>query len=602
MDQSAREYYKKQQDRINASIHIITKSINIYSLLRLVTIIVGGVLIFNLIQRASPWFSILSIVTVLFVFIWLVFNQSKLNSERDVLFDEQLVNQNEINLMQSSANIYGDGMVFQDNEHPYAADLDLFGPASIYQLVCRTATVGGSKLLAESLSAPADQKTVYARQEAVQELADDIDWCQRIQTALLFNQRDGKDYNKSLQAYFRQSIPAFGGKVLQIYTSVAPFLLLTAIVIALLQPTFSRIPVYLVLLNILLCLAYAGKVSKVSNGIGKMGATLYRFAEVFELVELKEWNADLNRTVRKQFIVKGKDQSVSQLVKDLGGLINKLDYRLNILIGTVLNATMLWDIRQVSAIAKWRTKNQHLMENVIDELAIVELLICFAKLQFNHPDWVYPELAKESENVFETTGIKHPLIPYNKSVANDYAMGDHHIALITGSNMAGKSTFLRTVGINIALGLAGAPVCATYLKLSVLELVSYMRIKDNLQESTSTFKAELNRLQTILSIVKRRPNAFFLIDEMLRGTNSVDKYLGSKAVIEKLISFNGTGIVATHDLELAKLTDNYSRYVKNYHFDIQVEGEEMLFDYRLKDGPCTIFNASILLRKIGIDI
>ncbi|WP_394333386.1 MutS-related protein [Mucilaginibacter pedocola] len=187
-------------------------------------------------------------------------------------------------------------------------------------------------------------------------------------------------------------------------------------------------------------------------------------------------------------------------------------------------------------------------------------------------------------------------------MANDYELNDAlHIDIITGSNMAGKSTFLRTIGINAVLALAGAKVCASAMQVSVVTIVSYMRIKDNLNESTSTFKAELDRLQMLLAAVENEERVFFLIDEMLRGTNSVDKYLGSKAVIEQLIAKKGVGMVATHDLQIARLEDKYPAYVRNYYFDIQIINGEMLFDYKLKYGECKTFNASLLLKQIGIE-
>ncbi|OIQ63173.1 DNA mismatch repair protein MutS [mine drainage metagenome] len=168
--------------------------------------------------------------------------------------------------------------------------------------------------------------------------------------------------------------------------------------------------------------------------------------------------------------------------------------------------------------------------------------------------------------------------------------------------MAGKSTFLRTAGINTVLALCGAPVCAQYMKVSVMTILSYMRIKDSLNESTSTFKAELDRLQMLLTAVESDTKIFFLIDEMLRGTNSVDKYLGSKAVIERLISKKGVGMVATHDLQIAELEKKYPAYIRNFYFDIQVVNGEMLFDYKMKHGECKTFNASLLLKQIGIDV
>ena len=188
-------------------------------------------------------------------------------------------------------------------------------------------------------------------------------------------------------------------------------------------------------------------------------------------------------------------------------------------------------------------------------------------------------------------------------VTNDYELkDDFKIDIITGSNMAGKSTFLRTIGINAVLALCGATVCADSMEVSVITIISYMRIKDSLNESTSTFKAELDRLQMLLAAVKTEPKVFFLIDEMLRGTNSVDKYRGSKAVIEQLIAKKAVGMVATHDLQIAELEQKYPGYIRNFYFDIRVQNGEMLFDYKIKDGECKTFNASILLKQIGIDV
>jgi DNA mismatch repair ATPase MutS len=194
------------------------------------------------------------------------------------------------------------------------------------------------------------------------------------------------------------------------------------------------------------------------------------------------------------------------------------------------------------------------------------------------------------------------LIPSNQVVANDYSSIDHRVALVTGSNMAGKSTFLRTVGINAILAYAGAAVAAASFQLPIYKLISYMRIKDNLNESTSTFKAELNRMKFILDTVSAHSDSFFLIDEMLRGTNSVDKYLGSRAIIKKLVRLEGKGMVATHDLQLSSLQEEFPGDIKNYHFDIRVDEGQMLFDYKLKIGKCKIFNASLLLKGIGVDI
>jgi DNA mismatch repair ATPase MutS len=272
-------------------------------------------------------------------------------------------------------------------------------------------------------------------------------------------------------------------------------------------------------------------------------------------------------------------------------------------LGVILNGLLVWNVKQVIAIENWKRDNQENIEEAFDVVAEFETLISLAGLHINYPDWTVPQIANGEGYTLSAKAIAHPLINSKTRVENDYELNDTlKIDIITGSNMAGKSTFLRTLGINTVLALCGAPVCAQSMQVSVITMISYMRIKDSLNESTSTFKAELDRLQMLLAAVDGPEKVYFLIDEMLRGTNSVDKYKGSKAVIEQLIRKKGVGLVATHDLQIALLEQKYPDYIRNYYFDIQVINGEMLFDYKIKHGECKTFNASLLLKQIGIDV
>jgi DNA mismatch repair ATPase MutS len=332
---------------------------------------------------------------------------------------------------------------------------------------------------------------------------------------------------------------------------------------------------------------------------GKIGDTLNNYAIVFDKIEKEPWESAFCSSLVKIL----KDGNTSTRIKDLSRLINKLNYHLNLIVGFILNVFLLWDIRQIIAIENWKRDNHDNIEAAFDVIAEYEALLSLASLQVNYPDWCVPEIAEGTGYTLTATGLAHPLISSKKRIENDYELADNHqIDIITGSNMAGKSTFLRTAGINTVLALCGAPVCARQMKVSVMTIVSYMRIKDSLNESTSTFKAELDRLQMLLAAVEGEQKIFFLIDEMLRGTNSVDKYRGSKAVIERLISKEGVGMVATHDLQIAELEQKYPAYIRNFYFDIQVINGEMLFDYKIKHGECKTFNASLLLKQIGIDV
>ena len=246
--------------------------------------------------------------------------------------------------------------------------------------------------------------------------------------------------------------------------------------------------------------------------------------------------------------------------------------------------------------------NKFLVSNWFYTIAELEVAGSFATLSFNNTDWCFPEIADEH---FTLSGkaIGHPLILKQQSVTNSFSInGTARIDLITGSNMAGKSTFLRSLGVNIILAYAGSCVCAETFTVSVAELMSSMRIEDNLAENTSTFYAELKKIKSIIDAVNENRKTFILLDEILRGTNSLDRHTGSKALIQQLIKKHAVAVIATHDIELSKLENDFPSSIKNYHFDVQVNNEELFFDYKLKEGICRSMNASVLMKQIGIEM
>ncbi|HVF95755.1 MAG TPA: hypothetical protein VM871_00455, partial [Flavisolibacter sp.] len=278
------------------------------------------------------------------------------------------------------------------------------------------------------------------------------------------------------------------------------------------------------------------------------------------------------------------------------------DLRNNVLVFVFFNSFLLWDVRQVIALNKWRNRNRNVVPKWFAAVAEMEVLHSLATLQFNQPAWPFPVLEKEHFTL-KGKDIGHPLLSHQQRVGNDFEVkGMPRIELITGSNMAGKSTFLRSLGVNVVLAQIGAPVCAASFHLSPVQLVSSMRIADNLAENTSTFYAELKKLRTIIERVRLHEDLLILLDEILRGTNSLDRHKGSAALIRQLVKEEAVAVIATHDVELAAMQTTFPTVVSNYHFDVQVEGEELYFDYKLKPGVCKSLNASILMKKIGIDL
>lgn len=279
-----------------------------------------------------------------------------------------------------------------------------------------------------------------------------------------------------------------------------------------------------------------------------------------------------------------------------------MNLRLNPLVHFPLNLCIFWDWYQYQKLNEWKKKYSESIITWVNVYAEMEVIASFANMAFNHPGWCFPEIS-DSHFVLSSKNLGHPLLPEEKRICNNvHVSGTGKIMLVTGSNMAGKSTFLRTVGVNIILAMAGSAVCADEMTVSVVHIMSSMRIADNLEENISTFYAELKKLEIILKSVRSHEKMFLLLDEILRGTNSQDRHTGARALIKQLLAEQAVGILATHDLALTGLEKGSNGGVINYHFDVEVQNEELYFDYKLKPGICTSMNASLLMRKIGIEV
>lgn len=595
--------YNQKHQEIASTVLKLNKQVNTLSLSRLFVILGGGALLFYTFQLESLPLVFFCFFALLFLFTYLVRKQSKLELQKNYFEAYLKVLENEQALADGKLNMYDHGQHFEDGSHPYSSDMDVFGTYSLFAQLNRATTRQGIDLLASWLDAPLPKGQIQRNQEASQELEAESDWIWDFQAKLLVNLNHKLDIKNFLTNYFQDRNFQFGNSFMRFYIKAGPMLFLVALAGSFFVPKLAGVATLLGLFHILWALAKAGSVSLFSSRIDKIGGVLGSYADAIQSIESKEWKSPSMQEIAGELKRNHGGESISLAFKKLAGLINNLDARNNIFVGIFLNLFLLWDFRQVLAIVDWKNKYEQEILNSFDTLAKVEAVTSLAIWKRNHSSYSYPVILDNPlKDKIEAKELYHPLIPVDQVVANHYSSKDHRIALVTGSNMAGKSTFLRTVGINAILAYAGGAVAATFFQLPIYKLISYMRIKDNLNESTSTFKAELNRMKFILDTVAVYNDSFFLIDEMLRGTNSVDKYLGSRAIIKKLVRLDGKGMVATHDLQLSSLQEEFPGDIKNYHFDIRVDEGQMLFDYKLKIGECKIFNASLLLKGIGVDI
>jgi len=595
-------FYQQNIDTAKSSIKEIEKKINLNSFYRLFLMLGGGIVVFQLFKTNNIFLVLGAIFLFIFLFAYFVFKQSKLDRSLQEAQVFLKINENEINLKQNSPNLYDDGHEYDDSQHPYSSDLDVFGKNSLFSKLNRCATIDGKNKLMSWLSAASSKEQIIERQNAIEELKNDPVHLQTFQSKMFFNLGSGINLRAYVLSYFQDRSFEFGNLFLRLYVLIVPWIFLIGFIFSFLV---YNIGIYLVLLGVihlLWTISQAGKIGQFSNRIDKIGVSLIGYAQAIKLIEDRTYSSSLCTQIQEKVVTHKQQKKLSEIIHELGRLIDKLDVRNNMLVGAILNILFLWDFKQIMAIVKWKKKHEDNIISGFESIATYEGLISLSILSYNYPGWCKPVIHEQGKGRIAGVDINHPLILNDRAVGNDFDTQDHSITLITGSNMAGKSTFLRTIGINAILAYSGAVVCAKSFEIPIYDIVTYMRIKDSLNESTSTFKAELNRMKFILDHVEQQKTTFFLVDEMLRGTNSVDKYLGSEAIIKKFIELNGNGMLATHDLQLSQLAEEFPDKLKNYHFDIQIQHGEMLFDYKLKNGPCKIFNASMLLKEIGIEV
>jgi hypothetical protein len=482
--------------------------------------------------------------------------------------------------------------------HDYAGDLDLFGASSIYQWLNRCFTEQGRKLLAEELLRGLPAQAILARQATVKELAPRLQWRQHWQATAekvgITEATERKVRSWAGQPLTRFTSP-FWTFFLHLYTLLS-LLSVAAVLLGWISPSlFSALFTFYFVFSFSFSSAVVKPYAELA-GIVKEIDTLHG---LIEAIEGESFHSEEMHRLQGALQTEGGS---ARAIRNLKRILDRFDLRLNLVGLIFFNSFLLWDLRQLLALNRWKGRHARLAPSWFTVIAEMELLHSLATLHFNEPGWCFPE-PLEGEQTVEGEHIGHPLLPATQRVTNDFRLsGKGTVGLITGSNMAGKSTFLRSLGVNLVLAQLGAPVCAERFRFFAARLMSSMRIADNLAENTSTFYAELKKLKSIIEAARQPGPLFILLDEILRGTNSLDRHTGSEALIRQLTRTEALSILATHDVELAAMEKEFKGILFNYHFDVQVAGEELYFDYRLKDGVCTSLNASILMKKIGIEL
>jgi DNA mismatch repair ATPase MutS len=508
---------------------------------------------------------------------------------------------NEISISNGQQNIYYDGNIYSDPHHFYTEDLDIFGPHSLYQLINRARTFDGLNYLASLFVNLPNKDELFARQEACKELESKPDW--RIAfSSILFPIENGQKYNlaKDLEQQLKKDMSYATQPSILFYTKALPYIWILLAIFAFINSDLAMtLMSSLFILNLVLVGRNLKQTGMIQMALGKTTGLLEKSQEAVQHILKEDWTSTI---IKNEVNLISKGTGKVFILSELKKIIDKLDLRLNLLVGTFLNGVFLWDYVIINKLYQWKKLHEAELTNLITFVGKMEALTSLATWSFNNPDYCYPEI---SEAYFDLSGthFRHPLIDSAKCVPNDFEIKNgQHLSIITGSNMSGKSTFLRTLGINAALAYAGTKCAAQSFSLPIIRLVSYMRIKDVLEENVSTFKAELDRISLILDLLKNKEQCLILIDEMLRGTNSQDKLTGSIAIAKRLLLEKTYAIIATHDIKLAEMIEAHPDQIQNFYFDISFKEGDLVFDYKIKYGICQTFNASFLLKKLGIDM
>jgi len=487
------------------------------------------------------------------------------------------------------------GDEFRDQTHPYAEDLDLFGEGSLFQLLSTARLRAGEEALARYLLEPAEPGTTRARQAAVSELRPRLDL--REDLALLGEELRSAVNPRAFSAWAEQPL-TMDSTPAQI---TAAALSILAVAAAAVWAAFGVVEFFLgvAVVEALFYIKWRTQVARAVELVGEPAYGIALFAAILERLERERFTSPLLVELRKGLDTGGVPPS--QAIARLNRLMELLHSRDNVAV-RVIGPPLLWTTQVAFAIEAWRKKYGPSVRGWLAAAGEMEALMSLAAYAYEHPGDVFPELV-EGPALFEAEGIGHPLVPASRLVRNDLRLcGDLRVLIVSGSNMSGKSTLLRTVGVNTVLALAGAPVRARRLRLAPMALGASIRTLDSLQTGASRFYTEIKRLRLLVDLTKGPRPVLFLLDELLHGTNSNDRRIGGEAVIRSLVERGAIGLVTTHDLALADIVNVLAPHAANVHFEDHLENGNITFDYLLREGVVRKSNALELMRSIGLEV
>lgn len=559
------------------------------SLLRLAVFLLAAFGIYFFMGNAKIVMAV--VLGAIILFVYLVSKHSDLQYVYHKFLALIKINEIEIDVLNRKFHNLPDGEEFSDPMHFYSQDIDLFGKGSFYQFSNRTALEQGSEALAKQFT-DNNIDNIEQKQEAIKELASKPKW--RQQFAAIATLVKAEVSYKTIVSWMEKHNP-FIPKVMQYVPTAFAVVSVATFVLYFLGLISGFIIAIWFFAGILVTGFFFKKVSKLAADMGKIQSTFQQYQKLIVEIENVEFASKLLKEKRNVIVNNSKKTSV--VLHEFSRILGALDQRNNMIFGFLGNGFLLWDILQSYKIEQWIAKHGSSVEEWFNVIAFFDAYNSLGNFAFNNPAYVYPIIHKEGK-VLKVENAAHPLLDPTKSVKNNIDINNAEFFIVTGANMAGKSTFLRTVSLQIVMANMGLPVCGTAAEYSPIKLITSMRTTDSLTDDESYFFSELKRLKFIVDEIQN-DRYFIVLDEILKGTNSTDKAIGSRKFVEKLVASKSTGIIATHDLSLCKAADELPG-VKNHYFDAEIINDELHFDYKFKDGICKNMNASFLLKKMEI--
>lgn len=589
-------HYTERLSLTKGQLQQVKKQIFRISMLRLALFIAGIAGIYFFFSQ-TPLLIICICLTFLPLFI-LVKIHNHFFIRKEWLETQARIIQEELQALSGDYSSFEDGKEYVNPEHPYSFDLDIFGRRSLFQSINRTCTFFGKDRLAKWLQNHLHKKTsIEKRQEMVREISEHTLFREQFRVAGLVHHGQSSDGEK-IQAWSQSPAQYLHAGWVKAFIWGVPVINSLLLITSLIGWTsFSCLGLSF---GIFLVLSFGiiKRATYIQETYGKQLKSLNGYARLIALAKTEDWKSAGMLELMERFNLNG--QSPVQALQQLSKELDRLDLRNNQFLYVLLEGSIFFQLQEIVRIERWKVRYGQYISEWLETVGELDALCSLGTFAYNHPQYTYPELT-EKPFCFLATQMGHPLMPASQCVKNDATIPSRPFFLIiTGANMAGKSTYLRTIGVNYLLACVGAPVCCEKLKLHPNQLITSLRTSDSLSDNESYFFAELKRLKRIIDLLNQGQQLFIILDEILKGTNSMDKQKGSFDLIRQFMQLKANGIIATHDLLLGSLIKQFPEEIRNYCFEADIKDNELTFSYKLREGVAQNMNACFLMKKMGI--